>query len=252
AEVAIKLVVNTKRAFDLPPLAHACRIVLARLPAGAATPHAQSLATHIVQSAAKTTSLLDLLALAKSLRSIDRHLPADCKETQAFVEILFRMWEEAPEERLTEQLAEAIGTVAGAESCPPAATSRGADRVLAALNRTPAANPSLLANLHEMLLKRLPADDARTRRVAAIRACIHAETTSAAYDVRFRHPVKAAPATPRPYLVPLVSAYTTSDLVTVLLSPSCTGNVESWFLAELGRRCRCIFRSAWDVPRLGH
>ncbi len=235
---AMQFVEKTKRGFELPPLAEAYRVVLNLLPADAAATHAGALAGHIVRAADQTKSPLDLMSLARSLRSIGRHLPPGSKQPEAFADLLFRTWDEAPEEVLSEQLGEAIQAVAAL--LPPNQAGRSADRVLAALAKASLLERRGLAEVHEALVERLPDDQARPRRVAAIRAGIHLEAVG-------NPPGSAARATLPEYLSPLVTACTPGDLVDVLRSPACTGDVQGWFLAELGRRCRCEFRSVWEV-----
>jgi hypothetical protein len=252
ALAAMKLVRKARRGLDLPPLAEACRAVLARLPAGAAATHAEALARHIVGAAEKTTSPLDLISLARSLRSISPHLPPASRQPEAFIDRLFRAWEESPREFLTEQAAEAIQAVA--PLLPEAPAGRCADRVLAALQQAdPApissAQKGVLAEVHEALLQRLPGDRAGPRRVTAILACIRPQATMHPRERDYwrRRGEPSAQAALPAYLSPLVAACTPDDLVEVLRSPACTGDVEAWFLTELGRRSGCPFRSVWDV-----
>src|SRR5262249_59204489 len=124
-----------------------------------------ALAGHIVQAAGQTRSPLDLVSLARSLRSIGRYLPPDGKQSEALTELLFRAWEEAPEEILTEQIGEAIEAVAALLS--PTAAGRAADRILAALRKANPWDRKTLAGGHETLVKRLPDGHARPRPAAA-------------------------------------------------------------------------------------
>jgi hypothetical protein len=247
ARAAIKFVETTRRGLELPPLAEAYWVVLARLPDGGAAPHAEAFARHVVQAAEMTRSPLDLVALAQALRSIGSYLPPGSDHAEALVRLLFARWEEAPEEILTEQIGEAVRAVAAMLPAGPAGPA--ADRVLAVLSKAGPRDRRALAEVHEALIRRLPDDQARPRRAAALRACLHIEALGDA-----PRPFRGTPSNPaaRPvlpaYLQPLVTACSSSDLIDLLGSPACTGDIQGWFLAELGRRYRREFRSVWDLP----
>jgi hypothetical protein len=247
ARAAMKLVEKTGRGLELPPLAEAYRVVLARLPDGGAAPHAEAFAGHVVQAAEKTRSPLDLVALAKALRSIGCYLPPGSKHAEALVSLLFKRWEEAPEEILTEQIGEAVRAVAALLPAGPAGPA--ADRVLAVLSKAGPRDRRVLAEVHEALIGRLPDDQARPRRAAALRACLHVEALGGGPRPVWGTPSNpAARPAPPAYLQPLVTACTLNDLIDVLGSPTCTGDIQGWLLAELGRRGGREFRSVWDLP----
>jgi hypothetical protein len=247
ARAAMKLVEKTRRELELPPLAEAYRVVLARLPDGGAAPHAEAFAGHVVRAAEKTRSQLDLVALAKALRSIGHYLPPDSKYAEALLSLLFKQWEEAPEEILTEQLGEAVRAVAAVLPAGPAGPA--ADHVLAVLSKAGSRDRGVLAEVHEALIGRLPDDQARPRRAAALRACLQGEALGRAprpgWGTRLNPTARAVPPA---YLQPLVTACAPGDLIDVLGSATCTGDVQGWLLAELGRRSGREFRSVWDLP----
>jgi hypothetical protein len=247
ARAAMKFVEATQRGLDLPPLAEAYRVVLARLPDGAAAPHAEALARHVVQTAERSRSPLDLVALAQALGAIGGYLPPGSDHAEALVRLLFRRWEEAPEEVLTEQLGEAVRAAAVVLPAGPAGAA--ADRVRAVLSKAGLRDRRTLAEVHEALLRRLPDDQARPRRAAALQACLHGEALGST-PAPFRATAAAAAARPEPpaYLQPLLTACTPGDLLDVLGSPCCTGEVQGWLLAELGRRQGRECRSVWDLP----
>jgi hypothetical protein len=220
--------------------------VLARLPADAITTHAEAFARYILKAAERTNSPLDLVSLAKSLRSIGRYLPAGDKQAEVFASVLFRFWDEAPEETLTEQIGEAMQAVA--PLLPARVAGRCADHIHAALQKADSGKRKLLVEVHEALIKPLPEDQARPRRVAAILTCIHGEVLGDPPSIAWRRPATPATRSELPSdLLPVVAGCTSHDLVEVLRSPACTGDVQVWFLGELSRRSRCDFRSVWDV-----
>ena len=133
---------------------------------------------------------------------------------------------------------------------PAGPAGPAADRVLAVLSKAGPRDRRVLAEVHEALIRRLPDDQARPRRAAALRACLHGEALGGApapgWGTRLNPTARAVPPA---YLQPLVTACAPGDLIEMLGSPTCTGDVQGWLLAELGRRSGREFRSVWDLPR---